>query len=76
MLTVKFIVSGTRGDVCVTGRKMIVDTYFCIASQGGGAFSGKDSIKVDGSGAYLARYIAKNIVSSGLVKNMRLNCHI
>ena len=64
--TGKFVVGGPKGDVGLTGRKIIVDTYGGSARHGGGAFSGKDCTKVDRSGAYMARYIAKNIVASGL----------
>ena len=63
--TGKFIIGGPHGDTGVTGRKIIVDTYGGHGSHGGGAFSGKDPSKVDRSAAYLARYIAKNIVASG-----------
>ncbi len=62
----KFIIGGPIGDTGLTGRKIIVDTYGGIARHGGGAFSGKDYTKVDRSGAYFARYIAKNIVAAGL----------
>ncbi|EGZ31255.1 methionine adenosyltransferase [Malacoplasma iowae] len=62
----KFIIGGPIGDTGLTGRKIIVDTYGGIAKHGGGAFSGKDGTKTDRSGAYYARYIAKNIVASGL----------
>lgn len=64
--TGKFVVGGPKGDVGLTGRKIIVDTYGGSAKHGGGAFSGKDCTKVDRSGAYMARYIAKNIVAAGL----------
>lgn len=64
--TGRFVVGGPYGDAGVTGRKIIVDTYGGYARHGGGAFSGKDPSKVDRSAAYLARYIAKNIVASGL----------
>jgi S-adenosylmethionine synthetase len=64
--TGKFIIGGPEGDTGLTGRKIIVDTYGGVGKHGGGAFSGKDSSKVDRSGAYMARYIAKNIVASGL----------
>lgn len=64
--TGKFVVCGPDGDSGVTGRKIIVDTYGGYGAHGGGAFSGKDTSKVDRSGAYMARYIAKNIVASGL----------
>jgi len=66
--TGKFVVGGPEGDTGVTGRKIIVDTYGGVGRHGGGAFSGKDPSKVDRSGAYAARYIAKNIVASGLVE--------
>ncbi len=62
----KFIIGGPIGDTGLTGRKIIVDTYGGISRHGGGAFSGKDSTKVDRSGAYYARYIAKNVVAAGL----------
>ncbi len=62
----KFVVGGPIGDTGLTGRKIIVDTYGGISRHGGGAFSGKDCTKVDRSGAYMARYIAKNIVAAGL----------
>jgi S-adenosylmethionine synthetase len=61
-----FTIGGPEGDTGVTGRKIIVDTYGGVGRHGGGAFSGKDPTKVDRSGAYMARYIAKNIVASGL----------
>ena len=64
--TGKFVVGGPHGDSGLTGRKIIVDTYGGYAPHGGGAFSGKDPTKVDRSAAYMARYIAKNIVSAGL----------
>ncbi len=64
--TGRFVVGGPLGDSGVTGRKIIVDTYGSWASHGGGAFSGKDPSKVDRSGAYAARYVAKNIVAAGL----------
>jgi len=64
--TGKFIVGGPHGDTGVTGRKIIVDTYGGHGSHGGGAFSGKDPSKVDRSASYLARYIAKNVVASGV----------
>jgi S-adenosylmethionine synthetase len=64
--TGQFIVGGPHGDCGLTGRKIIVDTYGGMARHGGGAFSGKDPSKVDRSAAYLARYIAKNIVSAGI----------
>ena len=64
--TGRFVVGGPYGDAGVTGRKIIVDTYGGYARHGGGAFSGKDPSKVDRSAAYLARYIAKNIVAAGI----------
>jgi S-adenosylmethionine synthetase len=64
--TGKFVVGGPHGDSGVTGRKIIVDTYGGRARHGGGAFSGKDPTKVDRSAAYMARYVAKNIVAAGL----------
>ncbi len=64
--TGKFVIGGPPGDTGVTGRKIIVDTYGGVGSHGGGAFSGKDPSKVDRSASYMARYIAKNIVASGL----------
>ena len=67
--TGRFVVGGPDGDTGLTGRKIIVDTYGGYAPHGGGAFSGKDCSKVDRSGAYMARYLAKNIVSSGRASN-------
>ena len=64
--TGRFVIGGPQGDTGLTGRKIIVDTYGGMARHGGGAFSGKDPTKVDRSAAYLARYIAKNIVAAGL----------
>jgi S-adenosylmethionine synthetase len=64
--TGRFVIGGPMGDAGVTGRKIIVDTYGGYAPHGGGAFSGKDPTKVDRSAAYMARYIAKNIVAAGL----------
>jgi S-adenosylmethionine synthetase len=64
--TGRFVVGGPHGDAGVTGRKIIVDTYGGAAPHGGGAFSGKDPTKVDRSAAYMARYVAKNIVAAGL----------
>jgi len=66
--TGRFVVGGPHGDSGLTGRKIIVDTYGGSAPHGGGAFSGKDPTKVDRSAAYLARYIAKNVVAAGLAK--------
>ncbi|RKQ29695.1 methionine adenosyltransferase [Oceanobacillus halophilus] len=67
--TGRFVVGGPQGDVGLTGRKIIVDTYGGYARHGGGAFSGKDSTKVDRSAAYAARYVAKNIVAADLAKS-------
>jgi S-adenosylmethionine synthetase len=64
--TGRFVTGGPQGDAGVTGRKIIVDTYGGYAPHGGGAFSGKDPTKVDRSAAYVARYVAKNIVAAGL----------
>lgn len=64
--TGKFVIGGPQSDTGMTGRKIIVDTYGGMASHGGGAFSGKDPTKVDRSACYMARYIAKNVVASGL----------
>ena len=66
--TGRFVIGGPQGDTGLTGRKIIVDTYGGYARHGGGAFSGKDPTKVDRSAAYLARYIAKNIVASGAAR--------
>ena len=66
--TGRFVVGGPVGDSGLTGRKIIVDTYGGYASHGGGAFSGKDPTKVDRSAAYMARYVAKNLVAAGLAK--------
>ncbi len=70
--TGRFVIGGPVGDSGLTGRKIIVDTYGGYAAHGGGAFSGKDSTKVDRSAAYMARYIAKNIVAAGLAKKCQL----
>ncbi len=64
--TGKFVIGGPQSDTGMTGRKIIVDTYGGMASHGGGAFSGKDPTKVDRSASYMARYITKNVVASGL----------
>src|SRR5207248_295604 len=64
--TGRFVIGGPMGDTGLTGRKIIVDSYGGMGRHGGGAFSGKDPSKVDRSGAYVARYIAKNIVAAGL----------
>lgn len=66
--TGRFVIGGPVGDTGLTGRKIIVDTYGGYASHGGGCFSGKDPTKVDRSAAYMARYIAKNIVAAGLAR--------
>jgi S-adenosylmethionine synthetase len=66
--TGRFVIGGPQGDCGLTGRKIIVDTYGGMARHGGGAFSGKDPSKVDRSAAYLARYIAKNIVAAGIAE--------
>jgi S-adenosylmethionine synthetase len=68
--TGKFVVGGPQSDTGMTGRKIIVDTYGGVAPHGGGAFSGKDPTKVDRSATYMARYIAKNIVASGIAKRV------
>ena len=70
--TGKFLIGGPDGDAGLTGRKIIVDTYGGAAPHGGGAFSGKDPTKVDRSAAYAARYLAKNVVASGLAKRCTL----
>ena len=70
--TGNFVIGGPHGDSGVTGRKIIVDTYGGRARHGGGAFSGKDPTKVDRSAAYMARYVAKNIVASGLADRCEL----
>src|SRR5699024_10286758 len=64
--TGRFVIGGPQGDVGLTGRKIIVDTYGGYPRHGGGCFSGKDPTKVDRSATYAARYVAKNIVASGL----------
>ena len=70
--TGKFEIGGPHGDAGLTGRKIVVDTYGGICPHGGGAFSGKDPSKVDRSGAYAARYIAKNLVAAGVAKKCTL----
>ena len=70
--TGRFVIGGPVGDSGLTGRKIIVDTYGGWGSHGGGAFSGKDPTKVDRSGAYMARYVAKNIVAAGLAKRCQI----
>jgi S-adenosylmethionine synthetase len=66
--TGRFVLGGPHGDAGLTGRKIIVDTYGGMARHGGGAFSGKDPSKVDRSGAYATRWVAKNIVAAGLAQ--------
>ena len=66
--TGRFVIGGPQGDSGLTGRKIIVDTYGGYAAHGGGAFSGKDPTKVDRSACYAARYVAKNVVASGIAK--------
>ena len=70
--TGKFVIGGPHGDSGVTGRKIIVDTYGGMGRHGGGAFSGKDPTKVDRSAAYMARYVAKNLVASGLAERCEI----
>lgn len=70
--TGRFVIGGPQGDSGLTGRKIIVDTYGGMARHGGGAFSGKDPTKVDRSGAYAARYVAKNIVAAGLASKCEI----
>lgn len=70
--TGRFVTGGPLGDAGLTGRKIIVDTYGGVARHGGGAFSGKDATKVDRSAAYMARYIAKNIVAAGIAERFEL----
>jgi S-adenosylmethionine synthetase len=70
--TGRFVIGGPMGDAGLTGRKIIVDTYGGIARHGGGAFSGKDPTKVDRSGAYAARYVAKNVVAAGLADRIEV----
>ncbi|EIT85535.1 S-adenosylmethionine synthetase [Fictibacillus macauensis ZFHKF-1] len=70
--TGRFVIGGPQGDAGLTGRKIIVDTYGGYARHGGGAFSGKDATKVDRSAAYAARYVAKNIVASGLADKVEV----
>lgn len=70
--TGRFVVGGPMGDTGLTGRKIIVDSYGGVGSHGGGCFSGKDPSKVDRSAAYMARYVAKNIVASGLADRAEL----
>jgi S-adenosylmethionine synthetase len=70
--TGRFVIGGPQSDAGLTGRKIIVDTYGGMASHGGGAFSGKDATKVDRSGAYAARWVAKNLVAAGLADRVEL----
>lgn len=70
--TGKFVIGGPMGDVGLTGRKIIIDTYGGASRHGGGAFSGKDPSKVDRSGAYALRWVAKNVVASGLAKRIEV----
>ena len=70
--TGRFVIGGPKGDTGLTGRKIIVDTYGGFAKHGGGAFSGKDATKIDRSAAYMARYIAKNIVASKIAKKCEI----
>ncbi|MCL5098339.1 MAG: methionine adenosyltransferase, partial [Candidatus Omnitrophica bacterium] len=70
--TGRFVIGGPQGDTGLTGRKIIVDTYGGMGRHGGGAFSGKDPSKVDRSAAYMARYVAKNIVAAGLAKKVEI----
>jgi S-adenosylmethionine synthetase len=70
--TGRFVIGGPMGDSGLTGRKIIVDTYGGMARHGGGAFSGKDSSKVDRSGAYAARWVAKNVVAAGLADRFEI----
>jgi S-adenosylmethionine synthetase len=70
--TGRFVIGGPMGDTGLTGRKIIVDTYGGVARHGGGCFSGKDPTKVDRSGAYMARYIAKNIVAAGIAEKVEV----
>ena len=76
--TGRFVIGGPHGDTGLTGRKIIVDSYGGKAPHGGGAFSGKDATKVDRSAAYMARYIAKNVVAAGLSNEciIQLSCAI
>ena len=70
--TGSFVIGGPNGDTGLTGRKIIVDTYGGYFSHGGGAFSGKDPTKVDRSGAYMARYMAKNVVAAGMAQQVQV----
>jgi S-adenosylmethionine synthetase len=70
--TGRFVIGGPQGDCGLTGRKIIVDTYGGVGSHGGGCFSGKDPTKVDRSGSYMARYVAKNVVAAGLAEECEI----
>lgn len=70
--TGRFVIGGPQGDTGLTGRKIIVDSYGGVGSHGGGCFSGKDPTKVDRSGSYMARYVAKNIVAAGLADKVEI----
>jgi S-adenosylmethionine synthetase len=70
--TGRFVVGGPMGDTGITGRKIIVDSYGGVGSHGGGCFSGKDPSKVDRSGSYMARYIAKNIIAAGIAERVQV----
>ena len=70
--TGRFVIGGAKADTGLTGRKIIVDTYGGIARHGGGAFSGKDATKIDRSGAYMLRHIAKNVVANGLARKCEI----
>lgn len=71
--TGRFVIGGPAGDTGVTGRKIMADTYGTIGKHGGGAFSGKDPTKVDRSAAYMARYVAKNVVAAGLARRCEVS---
>jgi S-adenosylmethionine synthetase len=70
--TGRFVVGGPMGDTGLTGRKIIVDSYGGVGSHGGGCFSGKDPTKVDRSGSYMARYVAKNVVAAGIADRVQV----
>jgi S-adenosylmethionine synthetase len=70
--TGRFVIGGPASDTGFTGRKILVDTYGGLARHGGGAFSGKDPTKVDRSAAYMARYIAKNMVAAGIAERLEI----
>ena len=73
--TGRFVVGGPMGDTGITGRKIIVDSYGGVGSHGGGCFSGKDPSKVDRSGSYMARYIAKNIIAAGIADRVQVTAY-